>query len=227
MRSKRPKKSKSGRLQASWSQVRIHQALLKDKLRTLSYKRAIEDNVKDKDVVLDIGCGTGVLSFFAAKKGCRKIYSIDRADIIDNAIKTAKLNDLEKDIKFIKEDILKFKPREKIDILIHEQIGLFIWNENMISKVAYIRDKFLKKNGLMIPYKVDLYLAPSSYKSDLEKSISFWSREKYGINFSNLSMEIFIQNIKKAIHPSVIKLRDTKTFLCKEKLIHTINPSAH
>ena len=44
------------------------QEMLKDKVRTLAYRRAILDNkhlFKDA-VVLDVGCGTGILSMFGA-----------------------------------------------------------------------------------------------------------------------------------------------------------------
>ncbi|ELP84745.1 hypothetical protein EIN_174300, partial [Entamoeba invadens IP1] len=51
----------------SYSHPGIHDEMLKDRHRTLSYKRALVPSlVKDK-VVLDVGCGTGILSMFAAK----------------------------------------------------------------------------------------------------------------------------------------------------------------
>ncbi len=207
----------------AWSYIKIHQAMLQDKLRTMSYKKAIENNVKKDDIVLDLGCGTGILSFFAAKKGCKKIYAIDKSNIIKEAVKTARRNNLEKNIEFVKKDILRFRPMEKIDILIHDQIGTYIWEENIISKVAYIRDNFLKQNAIIIPSKIDLYLAPINYKTDLEKSIFFWTKKKYGIDFSNLGIKVFTERYKNALSPSIIRLKDTKKFLCKEGLAYRID----
>lgn len=206
-----------------WDEIGIHQLMIQDKRRTLCYKKAIENNVKNNDVVLDVGCGTGILSFFAAKKGCKKIYAVDKSNIIECAIEIAKRNDLKKYIQFIKTDILEFEPKEKIDVLIHELIGSFIWDENVLSKVSYIRDHFLKKGGIIIPHKIELYFVPVNYRLAFEKAISFWSKKRYGTDFSYLSQKEFIQSIETATSPSIINLNDTKTFLCKEKLAYTID----
>jgi protein arginine N-methyltransferase 3 len=40
---------------------------------------------KDK-VVLDIGCGTGILSMFAAKAGARHVIGIDQSEVIYSAM---------------------------------------------------------------------------------------------------------------------------------------------
>jgi protein arginine N-methyltransferase 1 len=204
-----------------FSGLMIHQRMIEDRIRTLSYKKAIENTVKGDDVVLDMGCGTGILSFFAAKNGCKKVYAIDKADIIDGAMETARRNHLDKNIQFIKSDIFHFKLDEKIDVLIHEQIGNFLWNEELVSKVAYIRDKFLKPDGKIIPYKIELYLAPSSNKSPVEQAISFWDKNIYGINFSNLKFKAFSEQVQMVTKPFTVNLKNRRSFICSEKLAHT------
>ena len=41
-------------------------------------------------VVLDIGCGTGILSMFAAKAGARQVIGVDQSDIIYSAMDIAR-----------------------------------------------------------------------------------------------------------------------------------------
>ena len=56
----------------------IHEEMLKDTVRTGSYRAAIMNNphlFKGKSV-LDVGCGTGILSMFAAKAGASHVVGV-------------------------------------------------------------------------------------------------------------------------------------------------------
>ena len=53
-----------------------HSTLVNDKLRNEFYKNAIDKSVKDK-VVIDVGSGTGILSFYALAAGAKFVYAVE------------------------------------------------------------------------------------------------------------------------------------------------------
>lgn len=62
----------------SFRETGIHEEMLKDSVRTGSYRAAIVNNphlFKGKNV-LDVGCGTGILSMFAAKAGAKHVVGV-------------------------------------------------------------------------------------------------------------------------------------------------------
>lgn len=64
-----------------------HQAqMLQDTVRTAAYQRAILNNAPrdfhDK-VVMDVGAGNGILSFFSAQAGARKVYAIEASNMVE------------------------------------------------------------------------------------------------------------------------------------------------
>ena len=67
----------------SYSHFGIHEQMLKDEVRTKSYMIACMNNKEQLagKIVLDIGCGTGILSIFAARAGAKHVYGIDNAEI--------------------------------------------------------------------------------------------------------------------------------------------------
>jgi len=70
--------------------------MLKDSVRTDAYRDFIYEN-KDLfsgKVVLDVGCGTGILSMFCARAGASKVIAVDNSDIIDKARENVFANDL-------------------------------------------------------------------------------------------------------------------------------------
>ena len=67
----------------SYSHFNIHEDMLKDVSRTKTYMNAILKNkhLFENKIVLDVGCGTGILSIFAAKAGAKHVFGVDNANI--------------------------------------------------------------------------------------------------------------------------------------------------
>jgi type I protein arginine methyltransferase len=46
-------------------------------------------------IVLDVGCGTGILSLFAAKSGAKRVIAVDASDIAKKAATIVQANGLD------------------------------------------------------------------------------------------------------------------------------------
>lgn len=102
---------------------------------------------KDK-IVLDIGCGTGILSIFAIRAGAKHVYGIDNASIAYHAKKIMQMNKLSDKVTIIKGKVEEVElPVNKVDIIISEWMGYFMLYEGMLDTVIYARDKWLKPDG--------------------------------------------------------------------------------
>lgn len=170
----------------SYDHYGIHEEMLQDTVRTLSYRNAIiqnKDFFKDK-IVLDVGCGTGILSMFAAKHGAKHVIGVDMSSIIEMAGKLVELNGFSDKITLLRGKLEDIElPFPKVDIIISEWMGYFLLYESMMDTVLYARDKYLVEGGLIFPDKCSIHLAgleDSQYKND---KVNYW-QDVYGFDYS-------------------------------------------
>ena len=64
-----------------YAEFEVHRTMIRDEIRTMSFKRAIEAVVRPGDVVLDVGAGSGVLSMFAARAGAARVYAVEQTSM--------------------------------------------------------------------------------------------------------------------------------------------------
>ncbi|XP_048041389.1 protein arginine N-methyltransferase 3 isoform X2 [Megalobrama amblycephala] len=202
---------------SSYGHYSIHEEMLKDKVRTESYRDFMYRNMdvfKDK-VVLDVGCGTGILSMFAAKAGARKVIAVDQSEIIYQAMDIVRSNKLEDTITLIKGRIEEIDlPVEKVDIIISEWMGYFLLFESMLDSVLYARDRYLAEDGLVYPDRCNICLAAVGDTQKHSDRIAFWD-DVYG--FKMMCM-------KKAVIPeAVVEVLKPETVISEPAVIKTID----
>ena len=165
--------------------------MMQDYIRTSTYQRAIISNVSDfKDkVVLDVGAGSGILSFFAVQAGARKVYAVEASSMAKHAEQLVFSNKLTGKITVIPGKIEEITVPEQVDIIISEPMGYMLFNERMLETYLHAK-KWLRPGGRMFPTVGDLHVAPFSdaslYMEQLNKA-NFWYQEHFhGVDLSSL-----------------------------------------
>jgi len=172
----------------SYAHFGIHEEMLKDEVRTLTYRNSMWHNkhlFKGK-VVLDVGCGTGILSMFAAKAGAAKVIGVDMSSIVDHAKQIVQDNGLSDTVTIIRgkvEEIQLPAGVDKVDIIISEWMGYCLFYESMLDTVLYARDKWLAEGGLMFPDKATLYVCGIEDRQYKDDKIAWWD-DVYGFDMS-------------------------------------------
>uniref|UniRef100_A0A8C6SNJ4 type I protein arginine methyltransferase n=1 Tax=Neogobius melanostomus TaxID=47308 RepID=A0A8C6SNJ4_9GOBI len=202
---------------SSYSHFSIHEEMLKDRVRTESYRDFMYKNpalFKDK-VVLDVGCGTGILSMFAAKAGAKRVIAVDQSDIILHAMDIVRLNGLEDRVTLVKgriEDITL--PVDKVDIIVSEWMGYFLLFESMLDSVLYARDMYLADGGSVFPDLCTMSLAAVADPLKHGEHVAFWE-SVYGFDMSVMKAVVIPEAAVEVVsaetlisEPAVIKSFD-------------------
>ena len=146
------------------------------------------DALKGK-VVLDVGCGTGILSMFAARAGARKVYAVDASGITRHTRRLVKENGFEDVIEVITarmEDVTAKDIPEPVDCVVSEWMGYALFFESMLPSVVHARDKFMRPGGLVLPNVADVRVALLEDQNRYDDGVSFWD-DVYGFDFSSLA----------------------------------------
>ncbi|KAL8413777.1 hypothetical protein RB594_005136 [Gaeumannomyces avenae] len=187
----------------SYASNEIHETMLKDAVRTEAYRDFIYNNkdlFKGK-VVLDIGCGTGILSMFCAKAGAKLVIAVDNSDIIDKARENIFNNGLGEQITCLKGKMEEVKlPVEQVDIIVSEWMGYCLLYEAMLPSVLWARDRYLAPDGLLAPSHTSMWVAPMSDQDWVDDHITFW-RNVYGFDMKAMQEGICAESHIEVLSP--------------------------
>jgi predicted RNA methylase len=152
--------------------VHYHHNMLMDQNRMHSFKSAIHYAVKPGAKVLELGGGTGVLSFFAAQKAA-KVYCVEfNPDMVREARKFLALNQNGHKVEVIHADAFDYLPPEPVDIVICEMIHVGMLREKQVEVIESFKRRYLAMFGgplpVFLPEAVIMAAQPVEQEYDFE-----------------------------------------------------------
>lgn len=163
----------------------IHAEMIGDRVRTQAYRRAIlgcSEKLEGK-TVLDVGCGTGILSLFAAEAGAAQVYAVEASAMADVARQVVEDNGLSDRIRVFRGTMETVELPGPVDVIISEWMGYFLLFERMLDSVLFARDRWLRPGGLLLPARASLHVAAIE-DFELEAKRFSWWESVYGFDLS-------------------------------------------
>lgn len=210
----------------SYAHFGIHEEMLKDEVRTLTYRNSMYHNkhLFVGKTVMDIGCGTGILSMFAAKAGAARVIAIECSNIVDYARKIIQDNKLDHIITIVKgkvEEVCLPEDVDGVDIIISEWMGYCLFYESMLDTVLYARDKWLKPGGLLFPDRCSLFLTAIEDRQYKDEKINWWD-DVYGFDMSSIRKVAISEPLVDVVDPKQVV---TNACLVKEVDLYQVKKS--
>jgi protein arginine N-methyltransferase 1 len=152
--------------------VHYHHNMLMDHNRMHSFKSAIYHAVKPDAKVLELGGGTGVLSFFAAQQA-EKVYCVEfNPDMVQEARRFLAMNENGHKVEVIHADAFEYLPPEPVDIVICEMIHVGMLREKQVEVIESFKRRYLARFGgplpIFLPEAVIMAVQPLQLEYDFE-----------------------------------------------------------
>ena len=162
----------------SSSELREHVKYLTDVPKIAAYRAALQAVMPPDAVVVDLGCGTGLLGLLACQLGARKVYAIDGGPIINVAREVAAAAGFADRIEHIEAMSVDVTLPELADVVVADQIGGLAYEAGVLEYYDDAR-RFLKPAGVMVPERFELRLAAVESERETLASRS-WARNDLG-----------------------------------------------
>jgi SAM-dependent methyltransferase len=161
--------------------LRAFLRMVEDPVRYEAYKSALERTIRPGDVVLDLGAGTGIMTFLALAAGAGHVYAVETNPIVSCVRDIAKANGLASRVTVLVGDA-RLLPIPPVDVIVHDLRGATPLFRNGYKVVTDVRSQFLRPGGRMVPLRDEISLAlvgsPAAHAS-----VSGWQRRHGGADF--------------------------------------------
>uniref|UniRef100_H3AWQ7 type I protein arginine methyltransferase n=1 Tax=Latimeria chalumnae TaxID=7897 RepID=H3AWQ7_LATCH len=204
---------------SSYGHYGIHEEMLKDKVRTESYRDFMYLNphiFKDKKEALGVGGGGGRLHAFTAYCIKKKVSGINDTTFCYQILDVSIMHLLFDSLSSLPFRMKNFTmPLDPLNVVIENWLGYFLLFESMLDSVIYARDKYLAEEGSVVyPDLCTINLAALGDMKKHADRIAFWD-DVYGFKMACM---------KKAVIPeAVVEVLNPDTLISEPCVIKTID----
>jgi type I protein arginine methyltransferase len=160
-----------------------HREYLSDAPRVDAFRRAIHATIRPGDIVIDLGCGTGILGLMACEAGAARVYAIDEGGMIEIARAIARQNGFGDRITHIASHSTRATLPEKGGVLVFDQIGRLGFDAGLLELAADARRRLLTPDARIVPGPVTLDIALVASPL-MHERVAFWNSQPAGIDTS-------------------------------------------
>ena len=157
--------------------------MVADRVRTDAYEAALRASiVPGRSVVVDLGCGTGILAALACRLGAKRVYAIEPDDAIEVAREIAQANGFANRIEFYQGLSHAVQLPERADVVVSDLHGALPVFPGHFDAVIDARKRFLSPEGILIPRSESLWFAVAE-APELHQPVTVpWGERPYGLD---------------------------------------------
>jgi SAM-dependent methyltransferase len=167
----------------SLGELSEHRLYWADSVKIDRYRRALASLITPDSVVLDLGCGTGLLGLLAVQLGARHVYAVDSGSILALAEQIAAANGAGDRITHIRAMSTSVELPELVDIVVADQLGGLAYEPGVLAYYADARARLLKPGGAFVPQGLRLLIAPVQ-STEITTEVDFWNSSPAGFDVS-------------------------------------------
>lgn len=164
--------------------IRAYGEMICDEARFTPWREALRRHIHPNSVVLDIGCGTGIMSFIACRYGARRVFAVEpSAGIEIGKCCAANIPGAER-IEWIRGMSTEIDLPEQADIVVGDLHGSLPFFTGNIASLADACKRHLKPDGRLLPQRDLLYAAPASAPEEMRRVDTPWRQNAFGLDLS-------------------------------------------
>ena len=171
----------------------VHIAMLDDPVRKTAFQQGVRETVREGDVVLDLGTGSGILAITAAQAGARKVYAVEPAGMVHLARAIAERNGFADRIEFIRGWSPQLELPEPADVLLTDIVGNEALDMQIWETLHDARRRLLTDSPRLVPGALTAYATLTRIPDHMlnqhrvsHEHVTRW-KDMYGIDFGPMA----------------------------------------